>query len=338
MYGNNRYLNPTNDISFKKLFGTEDHKNLLISFLNSMLGLKGKRCIQDVKLIPQELSPLFGDGKRSILDVQCTDATGTHYIVEMQNDYTPDFVKRTQMYTSHTYVSQLGKGTKQIELSPVILLAITNYTVFPKKKQPISYHKMLDVETLENDLTDISYVFIDLSKFHKKDANELETLVDKWMYFFKYWEKSKSPPKTITEPELIEAYDTMEKFNWDATELNVYLKADIAFAEQQKSKEEEHQKGLKEGREEGRKEEHTKSKKQIREIKQKSEREKIEIMQKAEKEKFEIMQKAKQDKINMLQELLRQGVQITTIKKATGLNQSEIEKILRSINHHELSA
>ncbi len=333
VYGNNRYLNPTNDVSFKKLFGTEGHKDLLLSFLNSMLGLKGRRRIQQVELCPQELSSLFGEGKRSVLDVQCTDASGRRYIVEMQNHYAPDFIKRTQMYTSHAYVSQLGKGTQQLELSPVILLAITNHTVFPKKTQTISYHKMLDIETLEHDLKDISYVFIELSKFHKKDPADLKTIVDKWMYFFKFWQMSKSPPETITEPELLEAYDTMEKFNWDAVELDYYLKADIALAEQQKAKEEELQKGLKKGRKEGRKEG------RIEGLEEGLEKGRIEGREEGlEEGRKEEREKAEQKQVTMVRGFLSQGVDITIIMQVTGMGKIEIEKIARALNVCKISA
>ncbi len=325
MYGNNRYLNPTNDIGFKKLFGTENHKNLLISFLNSILGLENNKRIQQVQLIPQEMSPLFGEGKRSILDVQCTDASGTRYIVEMQNYYAPEFIKRTQMYTSHAYVAQLEKGTQQFELSPVVLLAITNHTVFPEKQHAISYHKMLDEETLEHDLKDISYVFIELTKFHKENPDELETLLDKWMYFFKYWEKSKSPPAAITEPEILQAYDTMEKFNWNAAELDYYLKADIALAEQQSAEKKKHQDGLEKGLKKGRKQGRKQGRKEG-------------LEEGIEKGRNEERAKAVQEKINIVHELLLQDLGLENIAKATGIDILEIEKIATELKRQRLSA
>ncbi|MEM7175290.1 MAG: PD-(D/E)XK nuclease family transposase [Chlamydiota bacterium] len=68
-----RYLNPANDVAFKKLFGTEDHKFMLISFLNAALKLEGQRKIKGIELLPQEQVPLNRDSKTSILDVRCTD-------------------------------------------------------------------------------------------------------------------------------------------------------------------------------------------------------------------------------------------------------------------------
>ena len=252
MYGNTRYLNPTNDVSFKKLFGSESHKDLLISFLNSMLYLEGKHRIEYVNFLPQEMPAIFGEGKRSILDIHCRDASGARYIVEMQNGYDKHFIKRTQMYTAHAYTSQIKKGKEHFRLGPVVLLAVTTNTVFPEKKNAMSYHKVLDVETSENDLKDISYVFIELSKFHKKDPSKLKTSIDKWLYFLKYWDEIKSPPETITEPELLEAYDAMERFNWNANELNYYFKTDLLKASQLATQESIHQESLEEGIEIGR--------------------------------------------------------------------------------------
>lgn len=238
MYSNSRYLNPTNDVAFKKLFGAQDHKNLLISFLNTMLGLKGKRRIQQVELLPQELPSLMGDGKRSILDVSCIDEAETRYIVEMQNQSIPEFAKRMQMYASHAYVCQLDRGSSHLELSPVVMLAITNYTIFPDKKRYISYHKMLDTHSHEHDLKDVSYVIVELSKFNKKDESELKTIVDKWLYFLKYWHNIKRPPAVVNEPEILEAFDTMERFNWSNSELEHYFKTNLVLESEYAAREE----------------------------------------------------------------------------------------------------
>ncbi|MEM7175970.1 MAG: Rpn family recombination-promoting nuclease/putative transposase [Chlamydiota bacterium] len=242
-----RYLNPGNDVSFKKLFGTSDHKPLLISFLNAILELEGTRKIKEVELLPQEQSPLLRDLKKSILDVKCTDERNIQYIVEMQNNNVPDFAKRAQFYLADSYVMQASSGSKYVELKPVILLAIANYDLFPEKERVVSYHKTLDVETLERDLKDMSYVFVELPKFIKKDL-ELKTDQDKWLYFFRNWEKSTEIPSAIKEPEIIEAYHSMEEFNWSEEEREAYVKANIAAVDEYRRIEESRKEGRKEER------------------------------------------------------------------------------------------
>ena len=244
-----RYFDPTNDVAFKRLFGTEEHKSLLISFLNAILGLTGSRKIKAVELLSQEQVPAIKEIKASILDIKCTDERNVQYIVEMQNRKVPGFVKRTQFYAANSYASQLTKGSTHLELKPVVLLAILNHELFPKKENVVSYHKTLDTDTLENDLEDIAYVFIELPKFNKSE-DELETLQDKWIYFFKEWNVSKAIPKAITEKELIEAYNVIEEFNWSPAEREAYLKAHIARDEVFAEKEDAFQKGEKKGIEE----------------------------------------------------------------------------------------
>ena len=139
----NQYLDPKNDVAFKNFFGTEDHKPILVSFLNAILGLEGHRKIKQVEFLPKDQIPLTAEAKQSILNIKCTDERNFQYIVEMQNKSVPEFVKRSQFYTAHCYVSQAQSGSSYLDLKPVILLAIANYKLFPNKKSTVSYHKTI---------------------------------------------------------------------------------------------------------------------------------------------------------------------------------------------------
>jgi len=241
-----RYLDPTNDIAFKKLFGIEQHKPLLMSFLNAILSLEGDHRIKEVEFLTKEQVPLIKGEKTTILDIKCTDERGKQYIVEMQNKKQPAFVKRTQFYVAHSYVSQAPVGAEYLDLKPVILLAIANHELFPSKENVVSYHKTLDAETLEHDLKDMCYVFIELPKFTKTE-DELETLQDKWIYFFSHWDKSQQVPTRVQEEELIEAYQSMEEFNWDREEREAYIKANIALVDEFDARRHEREEGFREG-------------------------------------------------------------------------------------------
>lgn len=83
----------------------------------------------------------------------------------MQNRRVPDFIKRSQYYTAHSYTSQALKAADHITLRPVIFLAIANHDLFPSKTKVISYHKTLDTDSHEHDLKDLSYCFIELANF-----------------------------------------------------------------------------------------------------------------------------------------------------------------------------
>ena len=293
-----RYLDPTNDFAFKKLFGKEDHKPLLISFLNSILNLKGKRKICGIEHLPQEEVKISPEIKGGILDVKCTDEAGHQYIVEMQNRKIDGFLKRCQYYTSISYVNQAKKGKGHYELKPVILLAVLNHKLFEKDSDPVSFHRTLNIKTLENHLKDISYVFIELPKF-KKSASQAKSLQDKWLYFFKNWEVSKDIPKNVKEEELIEAYNSMEEFNWSQPEVEAYIKANIAKSEANHIKEkvfkEGHEEGLKKGLKEG--------------------------LKKGRDEGL------KEAQISTAKNLLKMGIPVSKVVKATGLTKREIEAL-----------
>ena len=240
----NRYLDPTNDISFLKLFGTEEHKPLLISFLNSALQLEGDRKIKQVELLPKSQAPLIKDAKSTVLDIKCTDERNFQYIVEMQNRSVPGFIKRAQFYAAHSYVTQLAAGSSYVELKPVILLAITNHILFPNKdgNKVISYYKTQDTETQSNELEDLSYAFVELPKFKKK-VSELKTVQDQWLYFFKNWEKAQTAPSNAKE-EVIEAYRSMEEYNWSKEEKDAYVKASIALTDKYDALRKEREDGI----------------------------------------------------------------------------------------------
>ena len=175
----------------------------------------------------------------------------------MQNNRVPDFAKRAQFYLSQSYVLQASSGSDYAALRPVILLAIANCNLFPGEKEVISCHKTLDIKTMKNKLKDLSYVFIELPKFNKRES-ELKTIQDKWIYFFCNWEKSKGIPHAVQEPELVEAYHSMEKFNRTEEEREAYVKVNIAVTDEYRRVEVAREEGLKEGKkagiEEGKKE------------------------------------------------------------------------------------
>jgi len=252
-----RYLDPTNDVAFKKIFGTEDHKPLLISFLNATLSLSGENAIKSVDFLPKEQVPLIHDNKLTILDIKCITEGNIIFIVEVQNQMLPEFIKRTQYYAAHCYVNQAPSGSEYIDLSPVILLAIVNYTLFPDSESVISYHKTLDTETHEHHHEALSYAYIELPKFKKKES-ELLTPQDKWIYFFKNWKKTQEIPKAVQEKEIIEAYNVIEEFGWDVGEKDEYLKASLfrasVYRQQQDSFEKGEIKGIQKGIQKGLKE------------------------------------------------------------------------------------
>ncbi|MGF1534721.1 MAG: Rpn family recombination-promoting nuclease/putative transposase [Bernardetiaceae bacterium] len=213
-----------NDIAFRKIFGNDNRKETLISFLNAVLSFKGKQKIVEVKIMnPYQLPKLRG-GKVSIIDVKATDQIGRHYIVEMQVGELDGFAKRVLFYFSKSYSEQIKRGDFYRQLKPVIFIGILDYS-FSINSKYISRHRILDVETHEHLLQDVEFNFVELPKFNK-ELNELETLTEKWIYFIKNAKNLDVIPENVDDEGLKSAYQEANKHTWTPEELEAY---DYAF-------------------------------------------------------------------------------------------------------------
>jgi len=220
-----RYLDPTNDITFKKVFSD---KGRLMDFLNAVLRLKEGEKIEHIDFISQEELPSFEGGRRSIFDLKCVDQSQKTYIIEMQNKPEASFLNRIQCYAAHAYVSQAIKGKSHDHLMPVILLSLTPRNLFEEDIDCISYHLNVESKTKRRYLFSLSYVFIELSKF-KKTQEELTSVEDYWLYFLTGWQKTDAPPSTIKDPFVLEAYEAVEHYKLTEAEYDAYLKSRLAL-------------------------------------------------------------------------------------------------------------
>jgi predicted transposase/invertase (TIGR01784 family) len=219
-----KFLDPKNDFAFKRIFGTEKNKDILIHFLNDMLGFTGKDQIKTVSFLKTAQDPEIAAKKQSLIDVLCVDEVGRQYIVEMQVARTRGFEKRAQYYAAKAYSRQLNEGDKYHKLKEIIFLAITSFVMFPDKTAYKSDHVILDKETHSHDLKDFYFSFLELPKF-TKTIDELESVVEKWAYFFKHAEETheKELEKIIGSDHVIQrAYEELNRFSWSEIELNTY--------------------------------------------------------------------------------------------------------------------
>ena len=103
-----KFINPFTDYGFKKIFGQEVSKELLIEFLNDLL--EGERVITDLTFLNNEQLPIYPGERIAIYDIFCTTDTGEKIIVEMQNRSQVYFKERALYYLSHAIVRQGVKG------------------------------------------------------------------------------------------------------------------------------------------------------------------------------------------------------------------------------------
>ena len=215
------FADPKNDLAFKKIFGDEKHKSILISFLNSVLDFKDNKTIVDVTLANPYQVPKIPELKETILDIKATNRNGEEFIVEMQKKDLGDFTKRSLYYTSKAYVSQLPKGTNYTKLKRVYFIGLLNFNIFDNESY-ISRHLIINQETQTQDLEDFEFSFIELPKFNKT-LDELETILDKWIFFIKNAKDLTMIPQTYqSNPPFKEAFDIATQNTWDKKELEVY--------------------------------------------------------------------------------------------------------------------
>jgi len=243
-----RYLDPTNDVAFKKVFSD---KEILKDFLNGVLHLENASQIIDLEYMPKEEIPDIGQGKRSIFDIKVTDQEGNKYIIEMQNRPEPNFLSRVQLYASHGFASQATRGdTSNEALMPLIVVVIVKKTVFPEEVPCISYHDTRESVTNNRYLSSLSYAFIELGKF-SKTPEQLENIEDYWLHYLSDSSTTKSPPANAKDPQILRAYDAIERFNWNDAQYDAYFKAILLLNAEEEIYADKYEKGKKVGIKEG---------------------------------------------------------------------------------------
>ncbi|OQY45422.1 MAG: hypothetical protein B6242_10385 [Anaerolineaceae bacterium 4572_78] len=256
-----KFVNPQNDVAFKKIFGSEDKTQILISFLNAVLGLTGDKIIQEVTILNPFQAPRLKHLKYTTLDVRAKDKRGITFIVEMQVRGLEGGMKRFVYYAAKAYSSQLKRGEDYPKLNQVIFIGVLGYNEFEGKNY-LSRHLILDAETHTHEIKDVEFNFIELPKFKKK-KHELKTILEKWIYFIKHAKQLEVVPDNVEDEVLLLAYEVAKQHGWTDEELEVYdywaMKAQDARGEVtwavKKATEKARVKALAEGRAEGRAEE-----------------------------------------------------------------------------------
>ncbi|MBF0349151.1 MAG: Rpn family recombination-promoting nuclease/putative transposase [Magnetococcales bacterium] len=227
-----KFIDPRIDFAFKKIFGSEDAKDILISFLESLLRLEGDRRIAEVTILDPFLAPKIREMKYSILDVKCRDHRGITYIVEMQIQKGAAFLKRIQYNAAKAYVHQIEKGEDYPRLNQVIAITITDFILFEGFDHCVSRHESRETVTGQPFLLEILHYFIELPKF----VRSLETLtdvLDQWIYFIKWAGTLEAIPDRIREAPIRHAFEKAMVANMTAEEYEYYEKAGIAITDAQ---------------------------------------------------------------------------------------------------------
>ncbi|MEZ2240675.1 Rpn family recombination-promoting nuclease/putative transposase [Microcoleus sp.] len=227
------FINPKTDYAFKKIFGSSESKDILISFLNAMI-YDGNPTIEDLEIINPNLPPQVEGLKDSSLDVKAKLADDTLVIIEMQVLNVESFGQRILYNAAKTYASQLQKGQGYRMLKPVIALTITDFEMFKNSNQLISRFVYKEEESnLPYPDNDLKLVFVELPKF-TKTVDQLETLADKWLYFMKYAVTiTDVPPVMDSVPEIHQAFDIADRVNLSPEEIANIERQEMFIYDQQ---------------------------------------------------------------------------------------------------------
>ncbi|MDR1500228.1 MAG: Rpn family recombination-promoting nuclease/putative transposase [Tannerellaceae bacterium] len=217
------YLDPKNDLTFKRIFGEHDY--LCISLLNNMLPLEKDQQIISIKYQPGELLPVVSGLKNSIVDVCCTDNRGRHFIVEMQMYWTSSFMSRVLFNASKAYVKQLDGGGDYTMLKPVYSLNFINDSFDSDDSAYYHDYRIINVADASKRINGIELVFIELPKFRPKNRADSK-LYDLWLTFLTQIKNdSEAVPKELLENELTrDAVQCLEQTSYTRVELDTYDK------------------------------------------------------------------------------------------------------------------
>ena len=243
-----KFMNPTVDIAFKKLFGNEKHTDILISFLNSILERKDGEKITSVVINDPQKLPELSYGKMIIIDVLCTDQAGKKYIVEMQVRNRKDFLERAQFYSAISLSRQLKIKENYERLTPVIFIGVVDFDLFQDNNDRyVSHHFISDSVTHKQSMNHLEYHFVELSKFNKK-VDELKNDADRWIFLLKNADELYAIPKEFEDIAVMhDAFGILEEATWSDKERQDYF----YMVELERKEYGEHQASIEKGMERG---------------------------------------------------------------------------------------
>ena len=181
-----RYINPFTDFGFKKIFGEEASKHLLKDFLNALLPASAQ--IAELSFKNNEQLGMGEIDRRAIFDIYCQNQNGEKFIVELQKAKQNYFKDRTVYYSTFPIQEQAEKGEWNFKLQAVFCVGILDftfddYTTEPEKSQVLHQIKLKD-QNNKIFYDKLTYIYLEMPNFRKTE-DQLETQLDKWLYFIK---------------------------------------------------------------------------------------------------------------------------------------------------------
>lgn len=214
-----RYVYFYTDFAFKKLFGTESNKDLLISFLNALLS--GKETIDDITYLNTEHLRTQEYKRRAVLDVYCKNEKGEYFLVEMQKGERQFFKDRSIYYSTFAIREQAPRGVWDYGLKGIYTIGILNFCFESEGDDYFHEVKLVDLKTKDVFYDKLTFIYLEMPKFTKTE-DELKTLFDKWLYAIRNLASLMERPRILQEKVFAHLFEVAEIAKFDRKEMYEY--------------------------------------------------------------------------------------------------------------------
>jgi predicted transposase/invertase (TIGR01784 family) len=219
---NEKYINPFTDFGFKKLFGTEFNKDLLIDFLNQVLGEREQ--VRDLTYLNTENQGKTETDRKAIFDLYCENGQGEKFIIEIQNVGQQYFKDRSIFYATFPIQSQAPKGRDwDYYLKAVYTIGILNFS-FPDssgQQRCVREVQLLDKHTLDIFYEKLTFIYLEMPRFQKTEQ-QLVTRFEKWLYVLKNLPKLQQRPVKLQEKVFEKLFNEAELAKLTPDEMRTY--------------------------------------------------------------------------------------------------------------------
>jgi len=244
-----KYINPFTDYGFKRLFGEEPNKDLLLDFLNELLKDQAG-IITDLSYLPNEKLPISVGDRRAIFDIYCTNDKGEQFIVEMQKAEQKFFKDRTIFYSTFPIQEQARNKDRfwDFELKAIYTIGILDFEFEESDSNKYRHDvKLTEQETKSVFYDKLTYIYLEMPKFTKTEK-ELKTRFEKWMFILKNLPKLDRIPVALKEKIFLKLFETAEIAKLNPNEYKQYEASVNAYRDVFNIKKTYHAKGKIEGK------------------------------------------------------------------------------------------
>ena len=219
-----KYINLLTDFAFKRIFGNENNKELLIHFLNELLAFENKKVVDLTFKNPEQLGKTDND-RRAVYDIYCQNQHGEKFIVELQKAKQNYFKERTVYYSTFPIREQAEKGEWDYKLKAVYCVGILDFT-FNDYTEDSEKTEVIHTIQLKNQhgkifYDKLTYIYVEMPNF-KLPEKKLHTQLDKWLYFIRHLEDFEKIPSIFSDKIFSQAFAKAALAKMGKTELDTY--------------------------------------------------------------------------------------------------------------------